>query len=236
MNKTAYLFTCHPLARFLAGGGLIAIAISSRSILMALLLSMLAACLIRFIDGNWLTTYRLTKLLGWFVAPILLLHGLFSPGQLLFPGTLLPLTREGMQHGIFLSVHLAAMFTAAMVMFRLLTQPEWLRTIVSLPLIGKRLLPFVWMIGPMHQLVGQRLRLIQRQYRLRKHWRMLPQLLLGACSQALAAARPVSQALWLRWPLQMEMSARHSYNGGTALLLSLALGFCGFGCMMLAWI
>jgi len=234
--KPAYLFHCHPIARFLAGAGLISMAISSRNILYALFLSMLSVSLIRFIDGNWRTTFRLSQLLGWFVIPILLLHALFSPGQLLFPGTGIPVTEEGLHHGMLLSARLAAMFTAAILMFRLLSQAEWLSAIVSVPALGKRLLPFIWMIRPMHQEVRYRLHLIRYQYNLRRHWRMLPQVLLSACSQALSAAMPVSRLLWLRWPAQMEMHAGHTNSDASARLFSLLLGILGLGCMMLAWI
>jgi len=234
--KSAYLFHCHPIARFLAGGGLIAVAIGSRSILSALLLSMLAVCLIRFIEGNWLTSLRLSKFLGWFIVPTLLLHALFSPGQLLFPGTGFPVTREGLRLGMLLSVRLVAMFTAAMLMFRMLSFAEWLSAIVSIPVFGKRMLPHVWMIQPMHREVRRRLGLIQQQFYLRRSWRMLPQVLLSACSQALSVATPVSRALWLRWPEQMEMDAGHTYTGVAARLSSLILGITGLACMMLAWI
>lgn len=234
--NAAFLFKCHPIARFMAGGGLIAMAIGSRSILFSLFLAALAAFLIRFIEGNWLTTLRLSKLLGWFVVPILLLHALFSPGQLLLPGTGIPVTKEGLHLGLVLSTRLAAMFTAAMLMFRMLSQSEWLSAIVAVPVLGKRLLLFVWMIRPMQRQVGFRLRLIQRQYDLRRHWRMLPQVLLSACAQALAAATPVSRTLWLRWPVQVEMHSAYRSTGMAAHLSSLMLGIIGLTCMMLAWI
>jgi len=234
--NSAFLFECHPISRFLAGGGLIAMAIGSRSILLSLFLAALAAFLIRFIEGNWLTMLRLSKLLGWFIVPILLLHALFSPGQLLFPGTAVPVTEEGLHLGLLLSTRLAAMFTAAMLMFRMLSQSEWLRAIVAVPLLGKRLLPFIWMIRPMQRQVGFRLRLIQRQYGLRRHWRMLPQVLLSACAQALAAATPVSRTLWLRWPVQVELHSAYRPAGMGARLTGLLLGIIGLTCMMLAWI
>ncbi len=224
------------MARFLAGSGLIGMAIGSRSIFLGLFLAVLASLLIRFIESNWLTILRLSKLLVWFIVPILILHALFSPGQLLLPGTGIPVTEEGLHLGLVLSARLAAMFTAAMLMFRMLSQAEWLRVIVAVPLIGKRLLPFVWMIRPMQRQVGFRLRLIQRQYGLRRHWRMLPQVLLSACAQALATATPVSRTLWLRWPAQVELYATYRYRGMPARISSLLLGIIGLTCMMLAWI
>ncbi len=224
------------MARFLAGSGLIGMAIGSRSILLSLFLAALAALLIRFIESNWLTMLRLSKLLVWFIVPILILHALFSPGQLLLPGTGIPVTEEGLHLGLLLSARLAAMFTAAMLMFRMLSQAEWMHVIVAVPMIGKRMLPFVWMIRPMQQQVGFRLRLIQRQYGLRRHWRMLPQVLLSACAQALATATPVSRTLWLRWPAQVELHSAYRYTGMPARLSSLLLGIIGLTCMMLAWI
>ncbi|MDX8405712.1 MAG: hypothetical protein R8K50_06115 [Mariprofundus sp.] len=228
------LFRSHPFARFLFASGLTGLAISSQSVLLSLLITLLAAVLIRFIDGTWLTLMRMARLLSWFIIPILLLHALFSPGQLLLPSTGLAVTVEGLLQGVQLSSRLLAMFVSAMLMFRMLSYTEWLTAIVAVPILGGKLLPFVWMIHPMQQQVRQRLGLMQQQYRLRREWRMLPQILLGACYQSLIVSSQVARSVWLRWPQQVvthrSLSEQYDYP------LSLLLAIIGIACLLLAWV
>ncbi|TLS67649.1 hypothetical protein FE236_12655 [Mariprofundus erugo] len=207
------LYLAHPVARLLAGMGLLIPAILSHSVFVTLFLALAGASLIRLFDGSWLAIHRLVRMLGWFVIPILLLHALLSPGQLIFPGTGFPVTREGLWHGGLLSSRLAAIFIMALVWFRLCSHSEWLGMIASVPLFGRKLLPYLLMMRPLHAEIRMRLQLIHRQYRLRRRWRDVPDLLLSACQHALSTAAPVARVLWLRWPESIDFNAGHDAKG-----------------------
>jgi len=59
------------------------------------------------------------RLLRWLLLPILLLHPLFTPGELLITGW--PFTREGLIQGGWLTLHLTSLYLAAMLMSRLIS-------------------------------------------------------------------------------------------------------------------
>jgi|UPI00039CBFCD hypothetical protein len=59
------------------------------------------------------------RLLRWLLLPILLLHPLFTPGELLIAGW--PFTREGLSQGVWLSLHVTGLYFAAMLSSRLLS-------------------------------------------------------------------------------------------------------------------
>jgi len=235
-TDSADLFHTHSLSRFLFGIGFLVLASACSDSERSLLLSVLSIVMIRYIDGNWLTIHRLAGLLIWFFVPILLLHAFFSPGQLLFPGGWLSVTVEGLQRGIQLCSHLMAVFLAAMLMFRLLKYGEWLAAVAGLPYVGRRLLPLLWMIVPMRTIVLCRLRDIKQQYQLRNDWRLLPQLLLSACSQVLLMSAQVASALWLRWPAE-PVIARQSYMlKNNSMALDALLMVAGTAALLLVWV
>lgn len=203
------IYAAHPVARLLAGTGLLVPAILCHSLSVLLLLVCFGAALIRLLDGRWLAMQRLVRMLGWFIIPILLLHALLSPGQLMFPGTGIPVTMEGVRHGAILSSRLAAIFIMALVWFRLCSRSEWLGMIAAIPVLGRKLMPYLLMMNPLHAEIRKRLQLIHRQYRLRRNWRDLPDLLLYTCCHALSSAAPVARILWLRWPEAIEFGAAY---------------------------
>jgi len=193
------------MARLMMGFGLLFLTITTTSLWLSMLLAVLAAVMIRLLDGNWRTSLRLLRLLRWFVIPILLLHILFTPGQLLWPGGPIAVSREGLMMGIRLSIHLASMYVMAMMMFRLISQAEWLHLLMRLPCFGERMMIQALMMISMKQHMGSLLLYLRHQFRLRNDWKKTPLLLMAAFKQALADACTHAHMLWLRWPEQPSM-------------------------------
>jgi len=187
------------------GFGLLFLTITTTSLWFAVLLAVLAAVIIRLLDGNWHTSLRLLRLLRWFVIPILLLHMLFTPGQLLFPGWPIGVSREGLMQGMRLSIHLTSMYAMAMMMFRLLSHSEWLRLLMQLPWFGERIMVQALMMMFMKQHMNMLLLYLRQQFRLRHDWKNTHLLLMTAFRQALADACTHAHMLWLRWPQQPSM-------------------------------
>jgi len=53
-----------------------------------------------------------------------------------------PVSIEGLQSGLWFSLHLTVIFFAAIVFSRLLTNGEWMRVILNIPLAGEKILPY----------------------------------------------------------------------------------------------
>jgi len=205
MNISEMFFGSQSGSRLIMGFGLLLLTITTTSLWLSLLLAVLAAVIIRLLDGNWRTSLRLLYLLRWFVIPILLLHMFFTPGQLLFPGWPIGVSREGLMQGVRLSLHLSSMYAMAMMMFRLLSHAEWLRLLMRLPWFGERMMVQALMMMSMKQHMAQLLLYLRQQFRLRYDWKKAPLLLMTAFRQALADASTHAQMLWLRWPQQPSM-------------------------------
>jgi hypothetical protein len=185
----------HPAARFLAGGSLLFAAILCHSLLLSVSYLMLSVCLIFLIEGGWLTIIRLLGLLRWFIIPIILLHALLSPGELIMPGVPVPVTWEGVNQGIWLSLHLSTIFAAALLFSRLLLRSEWMRGILLLPFAGKKTIVFQMMMGVMKINITEELRHLKWQWKLRSDWRMAAVFLLAAFRMALTAGREQARML-----------------------------------------
>ncbi len=231
-------FASHPASRFLAGCSLLLAAIICHSLMLSVLSLTLSVYMIRILEGGWLTVVRLLRILRWFVLPIFLLHSLLSPGQLIMPG--LPVTWEGVNQGVWLSIHLAAIFAAALLLSRLLQRSEWLQAIMLLPFAGRRIIVFRMMITTMQIHITAQLRHLKQQWNLRPDWRMAAVFLLASFCMALGVGREQARMLWLRWPaagngMHMNMVACErciSYNW----TLSLAWVCAGFAGIVLAWL
>ena len=240
MSIPEIFFGSYVVSRLMMGFGLLFLAVSATSLWFALLLAVFAAVIVRLLDGDWRTSFRLLRLLRWFIIPILLLHMLFTPGQLLLPGLPIGVSREGLMRGLWLSVHLASMYAMAILMFRLLSQAEWLRLIMRLPHSGERLMIQAFMMMSMKQQMGTLLLYLRQQLRLRYGWKKLPALLMTAFRHALADASIHAQILWLRWPqypsVLATVSAENSISTANKRLFSILWASCGGISLLLPWL
>jgi len=205
MSIANIFFCSHIVSRLILGSGLLLFAISNISFGVAMVLMAAAAMIMRSLDGNWMTTLRLLRLLRWFVIPILLLHVLFTPGQLLWPGLPVSVSREGLMLGLWLSVRLATIYAMAMLMFRLLRQSEWLGLLIRAPKFGEQLMVRALVLMSMKKHMTERLLHLRQQFNLRHDWKKMPLLLMTVFRQTLTDASSYAQMLWLRWPQQVSM-------------------------------
>jgi hypothetical protein len=230
----------HPAARFLAGCSLLIAAIICHSLWLSFSYLILSVCLIFLIEGGWLTIIRMLKLLRWFIIPIILLHALLSPGELIMPGVPVPVTWEGVNQGFWLSLHLSTIFAAALLLSRVLKRSEWMRGVLHLPFVSKKIIVFQMMMVAMKTNITEQLRHLKCQWKLRSDWRMAAVFLLAAFRMALAAGREQARMLWLRWPatgngmhLDMavcEQDISHSW------MLNLVWLCAGFAVITVAWL
>ena len=209
------LYACHISTRLLFGSGLLFLATTTSSAWLAVLMSGLAAVMLRLLSADWQLCWRVLRLLRWFMVPILVLHALFTPGRLLLPGMVPLLSMEGLMQGLWLSVHLMSIYATALLMFRLLSRREWLTLLAQWPWGGEVLAMRLWMVLAMQGHIFALLAGLREQFHLRHDWRKSAQLLINAFRQSLQTATDQAGLLWLRWP-QHGQALHIAYDGNTA--------------------
>jgi len=233
MVNRGLFYTIHPLSRFLLGLAILSLATATSAISYGVLLVLLSALFLRLVDADWSRVIRTLGLLRWFVIPILILHACFSPGRFIFPGVPLSLTWEGVTQGLYLSVHLAAIFFAATALFLCLNRREWFKAILNLPLINRELAVYVVMIAPLRGSVGCMLQLLRQKWQLRKGWIEFPLILVSAFRSTLAVSAEHSRQLWLRWPVHPLLD--DLLPASSSLIVNLLCATVGGLGVVMAW-
>ncbi len=116
-------------------------------------------------QSSWLKPWYLLR---WLLIPILVLHILFTPGEIIFVGYALPISYEGLQRGLGLALHLSEIFFAAILLARLLPLLVWIKVISYIPKLYQCLLPYLCLMPKIT--VGVRV-LVRKIY---KQWRLEP--------------------------------------------------------------
>jgi len=146
----------HPFGRLCFALGLFAaILLMNRDISIMLTALVSNILLLYLVCASWQPLLRAAKLLLWLLVPIFLLHLLFTPGQLIWPGSGMPFTKEGLNEGLWLALRLCALFYAAMLLSRSLRRDEWAFYCLRLPYIGVHLLPYMKLSSPIRALVSR---------------------------------------------------------------------------------
>jgi len=229
-----YFYRSHAAARFVFGAGFFAAAVFSRLSGMALLQCLLACLALRWLTGDWKTVIRGWRLLRWLLVPIVLLHLLFTPGEVLLTDFPLRFSREGLYQSIWLSLHLAAIFYAALVMARMWRHGEWLRYIHVIA--GRRLGAYLLLLFPLWRDISALVRLFRWQWRLRGSLSMPGQAALGLARASISQGRVRAGALWLRWPGDMSAALAGPAAGEVATVASLAYALFGIAWMASIWL
>lgn len=185
--------------RLALAGGFFVSAVTIGDAGIALLQLILAMIMLGLLEASVQTLRRAWTLLSWLIIPIVILHLLFTPGRLLFPGLAPGPSIEGVQAAAWLSLRLALLFFAAMVLLRSLSQREWLAVAARLPLLGRRLHMHLQLLGPMRQQLATLARSYGEAWRLRGQPLWAPGLLMGLLQQVLDLGHLNGAGIWLRW-------------------------------------
>jgi len=222
---------CSHLCRLYFVAALLLLCFQSLDLFHMALLSALLVVLIRMRDGHAHALWRMLRLLKWLLLPILLIHALFTPGDILFSLSMLHITREGLQQGINMSLHLLMFFLAGMAISKLWSQQDWLLLAARMPLAGRRLYPYILMLIPLRQGLGQYLLLMKAQWHSRSgRWRHFPMLLESLVRQAVRLGERHAEMLWLRWGEQPAASMRLSSFSATE-----TMRWCVLATVTLLW-
>jgi len=217
----------HPLGRLCFSLGLFAAVLLINKAIPALLTALtISVLLLHWRCGAWQPVIRAARLLLWLLVPILLLHLLFTPGQLLWPGSSMPFTREGMFEGVWLALRLCTLFYAAMLLSRSLSRTEWACYCLRLPYIGPRLLAYLKLSDPIRVLVSKSMVAAKQECREFRGLRDTPRLLQalnGMIANVWHGSAAEAEMVWQHWDEDGPLNQAH---GG--LPAGLLLGLCGF--------
>ncbi|MDQ6988123.1 MAG: hypothetical protein Q9M25_10005 [Mariprofundaceae bacterium] len=214
----------HPLGRFCFAIFLFVAVLMVNKLWSGVVLLLLAVLLVRLFSASWMPLWRALRLLLWLLIPIILLHLMFTPGRLLWPDSMLPFSREGMDQGLWLAFRLCALFFAAMALSRSLNNEEWTYYSVRLPLIGKQVLPYIQLAAPMRQMVGDCLK--HRKIRPLKH---LPTMLVALFEAVWRGAEVQADKVWDQWGLMPQHVVPRS-----GVFSAVLLALCGIGLLFVS--
>jgi len=188
----------HPLGRLFFGLGYFAAALVAHGIAFAAMGTGLSLILLRMVNGSWTSVLRAVRLLLWLILPICMLHLLLTPGALIWPGSDLPFTREGVDRAAWLSTRLFFLFFSAMLLSRLLSLDEWQAQLCRIPVVGRRLYPYLQLFHPMQKITAGLAR---------KHWHesrsrgitSMPEMIVRLLEDVLRSGHQQAKLVWEEW-------------------------------------
>ena len=224
----------HPLGRFcFALGFFLAVLLINRDISTLLLALFGSVLLLRFRHSTWQPIFRAARLLLWLLIPIFILHLMFTPGQLIWPGSVLPFSREGLFEGAWLALHLCTLFYAAMLLSGSLSSEEWALYCLRLPWIGPKLLPYVKLAPPIRALASRGLADAKRELRTAGGLSDIPQVLFaltGLIAGLWHASATEAELVWQSWDETIEPKPMHARP-----VPGMLLALCGLLLPLAVW-
>jgi len=135
-----------PLSRVFLGITLLLTAALNSLFYIAVIQLSVSISLLIIITSGGEVFRKSSLLLGWLVIPILILHALFTPGELLVKQAAVSVSVEGLQLGGWFAFHLIVIFFTALVFSRLLNREEWINLILRMPQWGERAIPYLLLL------------------------------------------------------------------------------------------
>jgi len=219
----------HPLGRLFFGMGSFAATLIAHDIIFAAIGLGLCLVLLRIVNGSWTPVFRALRLLLWLILPIGILHLLLTPGALIWPGSGLPFTWEGVDRTVWLSTRLFFLFFSAMLLSRLLSLDEWQAQLCRIPVVGRHLYPYMQLFQPMQKITAKLVR---------KHWResrsrelvSLPEMIVRLLEDVLRSGHDQAKVVWEEWKDELP-SCDLKFDGR-----ALALMVLGISLPFAAWV
>jgi hypothetical protein len=146
---------------------------------------------------------RSFRLLFWLFIPILLFHGIFTPGTYMQSPIYLPLSVEGLERALFLCTHVALIFYSALLIFRTLTPTEWFAWLNKLPK-ADTLKPYLLLLP----VLRKRMAVIVHEQKenwlsTKQRWLHLPDALVLSIQEMAVAGKEEANDLWNNWEKRM---------------------------------
>ncbi|MDT8375994.1 MAG: hypothetical protein RQ867_04555 [Mariprofundaceae bacterium] len=189
-----------PLSRVLLGLSLLLTAALNGSFYIAAIQLLISVSFLTIMTSGARLLKESARLLCWLVIPILLLHALFTPGELLVKGMPVPVSFEGVLLGGWFAFHLIVIFLSALVFSRLLGKEEWVGFMLRMPGWGDRLVPYALLL---ESGLKKNREIVRREYARwcsgGKKFRQLPVHITTALTDTLNENRKGASSLWHDW-------------------------------------
>lgn len=162
---------------------------------------------------------RTSRLLIWIVAPTLVAHALFTPGELILSEYAVPVSVEGVNTGLWFSLRFALLFLAALALSRLLGRREWYTILSGIPRIGNRLTVYILLLEHSKKEVGSVIGEAISQWR--GEGGGIGRLIAGLVAlpaTVLAGSHSAAESVWHDWERHVGMLNReeHAWSGSAA--------------------
>jgi len=152
--------------RWLLAGLLITVVLIEHAWIWSLAHLFLFLLLMLILEGNiqkvWCSWVKSWRILRWLLIPIMIFHVLFTPGEIVWVGFVLPVSYEGLTLGFHLSLKLCEMFVCALLLGRLLPMQVWLQAITHVDILQRYITPYLRLMPVMLRRVPV---LVRRTYR-----------------------------------------------------------------------
>ena len=165
------------------------------------------------------------RLLLWLFIPIFVFQGLFMPGTYIIFPLYLPFTIEGLERGLDLSLHIAVVFFAALLVMRLFLKQEWLYLLNNSPFYHNVAVD-IHLLLTLKQRVPDILSQQKKEWLEHHHrWKILPNVLSETIIKVLIEGKHEAAYLWEHWDkrMQQEISYKLVWWSGKDMLFLLAL-------------
>lgn len=144
--------------------------------------------------------YRSFKLLFWLYTPILILHGLFTPGIYIQSPVYIPLSVDGLSQGFYLCMHITLMFFAAILVFKVMKRSDFYSLIDMHPVIGNHVKPYVLLLMQLQKGVLEIISENHQQWKaMGSKWFNLPDMLIESIQSVLRMGKFEAKSLWKHW-------------------------------------
>lgn len=182
--------------------------------MVGLLLCCLA--LLKGLGQSHLLFIRSFRLLFWFYLPILLLHGLMTPGTFVHTPVYIPLSIEGLSQGLYLSIHITLMFFAAILVFKVLNRADLNSLLDMNPSVGNNVKPYVLLLVSLQKGAVETISEKHQQWKdMESKWLSLPDMMLESIQGVLHMGKYEAKQLWLHWDERIANDMQASQSSDT---------------------
>ena len=172
---------------------------------------------------------RSLRLLAWLFIPLVLLHSVFTPGTYLMG---LPISIEGINQSMILSINLACMFFTALLVMNTIEMKQCLYWLQKKPKLNRVIAPNLMLLVRLRLIIPQELSLQRERWLSLEHkWLSLPDMLFESISSILQSSRDEALSLWEKWDEEVEQLLK--VDSAASQLRTSDMGFGALGIVAL---
>lgn len=212
-SSSDFIASMHVGSRIFAGICFLLAAAANQQVIMALLQLAISVTILVLLERSVFIILKSVKLMAWIVVPTLLLHAVFTPGELVTSNAAISVSIEGLRSGFWFALHLIVLFFSAVLLSKLLTYREWIHILLHVPVAGRRLLPYALLLESLREGVGSQLQSEASEWRSQGMGiRNFASKMVLILVQGLKQGRSSASRLWHDWDQQVATMQKPELN------------------------